>query len=74
MRIWLFTLQHTAYLWNNCPNVHSGIVPLEIYTGSTLEQSIMRNEKVWGCPGYVLYPKLQDGRHLTKWDPTTRQG
>ena len=74
MRLWPFALQHAAYLWNHCPNVDSGVAPLEIYTGSTLDQSILRNEKVWGCPSYVLDPKLQDGKKLPKWDPRTRQG
>ena len=37
MRLWPFALQHTAYLWNHCHNVDSGVGPLEIYTGSTLD-------------------------------------
>ena len=46
IRFWSFALQHVAYLWNHFPNVDSGIAPLEIYTGSTLDQSTLRNEKV----------------------------
>ena len=71
MRLWSFALQYAAYLWNHCPNVDSGIAPLEIYTGSTLDQSILRNEKIWSCPSYVLDPKIQDGKKLP---PRTRQG
>ena len=52
----------------------SGVAQLEIYTGSTLNQSILRNEKVWGFISYALDPKLQDGKKLPKWDPRTRQG
>ena len=44
-----------------------------MYTGSILDQSILRNKKVWGCPVYVLDPKLQDGKKLLKLDPRTRQ-
>ena len=28
---------------------------------------------MWGCPVYVLDPKLQDGKKLPKGDPQTRQ-
>ena len=47
---------------------------MEIYTGSSLDQSILRNEKFLGCSSCVLDPKLQDGKKLPKWDPRTRQG
>ena len=29
---------------------------------------------VWGCPCYVLDPKLQDGHKLPKWKPRSRRG
>jgi hypothetical protein len=29
---------------------------------------------VWGCPVYVLVPKLQDGMKIPKWDPRSRRG
>jgi len=29
---------------------------------------------VWGCPVYVLDPKLQDGKKLPKWQPRSRRG
>ena len=35
---------------------------------------MLRNEHTWGCPAYVLDPKLQDGKKLPKWDFRTRQG
>ena len=74
MRLWPFALDQAAYLYNHLPNKFSPVAPLEIFTGSKLDSSILRNEKVWGCPAYVLDPKLQDGKKLPKWDPQTRQG
>ena len=50
------------------------MTPLEIFTGTKIDSSILRNEKVWGCPAYVLDAKLQDGKKLPKWEPQTRQG
>lgn len=29
---------------------------------------------MWGCPAYVLDPKLQDGKKLPKWKPRARRG
>ena len=39
-----------------------------------MDPATLRSEKTWGCPAYVLDPKLQDGKKLPKWDPRTRQG
>ena len=58
MRLWPFALDQASYLYNHLPTKFSRLAPLEIYTGSKLDNSILRNEKVWGCPVYVLDPKL----------------
>ena len=35
----------------------------------------LSNCNVWGCPAYVLEPKLQNpGVNITKWDPRSRRG
>ena len=74
MRLWPFAMNHAAYLWNHLPNGRGGIAPIEILTQSKLGSSPLKNEHTWGCPAYVLDPKLQDGKKLPKWDPKTRQG
>ena len=33
----------------------------------------MINAHTWGCPVYVLEPRLQDGQKLPKWEPRSRQ-
>ena len=74
MRLWPFTLTHAAYLWNILPNGSFGLSPIEIYTGAKMAVRALRSEKTWGCPAYVLDPKLQDGKKLPKWDHRTRRG
>ena len=37
-------------------------------------QSQFLNDHPWGCPTYVLDPRLQDGFKILKWDPRARQG
>ena len=66
MRLWAFPLTHAAYLWNILPNAAHGLSPEEIFTGTTMNPKALRSEKTWGCPAYVLDPKLQDGKKLPK--------
>jgi len=35
---------------------------------------VLRNLHVWGCPAYVLDPKLRDGSKLPKWEPESKWG
>ena len=28
----------------------------------------------WGCPDYVLQPRLRDGGKVPKWEPRSRRG
>ena len=74
MCMWPFMLDQASYLYNHLPTSSSTLIPLKIYTGSKLDKSILRNEKLLGCLAYVLDPKLQDGNKLLKWDPQSRQG
>ena len=39
-----------------------------------MDNKNLRNGKTWGCPTYVLDPKLQDGKKLAKWSPRIRKG
>ena len=34
----------------------------------------LRNVHTWGCPVYVLAPKLKDGQKIPKWEPRSRRG
>ena len=75
LHLWPFALQQAAYLWNHLPNRTTGIAPIEIFSGvslSTFEH--LTRSHVWGCPVYVLDPKLQDGKKLPKWQARARRG
>ena len=74
MHLWPFALYHAAYLWNILPNGCHGLSTLEIYTVTNIYTSVLRSEKIRGCPAYVLNSKIQDGDKLPKWDPGTRRG
>lgn len=34
----------------------------------------LRRTHVWGCPVYVLEPRLQDGQKIPKWEPREKGG
>ena len=72
MRLWPFALEHAAYMWNHLPNARGGLSHIELFTSSKLYMEFLKKERTWGCPAYVLDPKLQDGKNLPKWDPKPR--
>ena len=43
--------------------------PLEIILKMKVSHSHVQELHIWGCPSYVLEPKLQDGHKLPKWQP-----
>ena len=75
LALWPFALDYAAYLWNNMPQKDSKMAPLELF-GSLKFSSYghLNRARVWGCPVYVLDPKLQDGKKLPKWTPRSRRG
>ena len=64
----------TAYLYNLMRGANTGVAPIEILTGSRMSGEEIRKSRVWGCPAYVLDPKIQDGNKLPRWVPRARRG
>ena len=54
--------------------MNTGVAPLELITGARLNPNDLRGMRVWGCPCYVLDPKVQDGNKLPRWVPKARRG
>ena len=66
--IWPFAVDHAIYIWNQLPNPTHKLAPLKHFTGSTFaNHHHLQRLHVFGCPIYVLDPKLQDGKKLPKW-------
>ena len=75
LELWPFALQHAVFLWNNMPRKDSRLSPLEVFSGvKHTNYDHLQRLHVWGCPVYVLDPKLQYGKKLPKWNPRTRRG
>ena len=75
LTLWPYAFEHAVFLWNNLPGRTSGIAPLELFTGVSLASfDHLQHSHVWGCPAYVLDPKLQDGKKLPKWQACAHRG
>ena len=72
--LWPFAVRHAVWLHNRLPNHVTGLSPIEILTGTRSDHRDLRRTHVWGCPVYVLDPKLQDGKKIPKWNRRSRQG
>jgi hypothetical protein len=68
LELWPFAVQHAIFIWNHLPRQGTRLSPLEIFTRSTVSNvpGLLSRMHVWGCPVYVLDPKIQDGKKLPK--------
>ena len=75
LELWPFALEHAIWIWNNVPNRDALLAPMELFTSSKFPSyAHLHRAHVFGCPAYVLDPKLQDGKKLPKWTPRSRRG
>jgi hypothetical protein len=75
LELWPFALEYAVYLWNHLPNKDSFLAPMELFASTKFTSyDFLHRMHVFGCPVYVLDPKLQDGKKLPKWSPRCRRG
>ena len=72
--LWPFAVSYAVYLWNIISRQDTGLSPSEQFYGVKSNHLDLKNAKVWGCPTYVLDPRLQDGHKIPKWEPRSRLG
>ena len=72
--LWPFAMDYAVYLWNKMPKKDGSNSPEEIFYSIKSDYSAIREAKCWGCPAYVLDPKLQDGKKLPRWSPRSKLG
>eukprot|EP00804_Cyclotella_cryptica_P030035 CCRYP_016932-RA/>CCRYP_016932-RA protein AED:0.41 eAED:0.41 QI:0/-1/0/1/-1/0/1/0/126 len=74
LALWDFAVKHAAWLYNRIPNSTRGLTPLELLTKTKADHRDLLRSHVWGCPVFVLDPKLQDGKKIPKWNCRLRLG
>ena len=68
LSLWSLAVKHSVWLYNRLPNAISGLTPLELLTRSKSDHRDLLRCHVWGCPVFVLEPKLQNDQKLPKWN------
>ena len=72
--LWPMALTHAVHLWNQTPKQNNGLSPVEVFTKTQSNYESLTNAHPWGCPVYVLQPKLKDGQKIPKWEPRSKRG
>jgi hypothetical protein len=67
--LWPLAMDYAVWIWNRMSRKESGLAPVEIFCGATLDKTILHNTHIFGCPAYMLDPKIQDGKKLPRWQP-----
>lgn len=71
--LWPTAVDDACHVYNHLPNAQ-GIAPADLFTGSTVPHHKLKAFHVFGCPVYVLDPKVQQGKKLPRWQPRSRRG
>jgi len=72
--LWPLTMSYAVHLHNHTPRRQDGLFPVEIWSRSKSNYSQLRAAHPWGCPTYVLDPRLQDGFKIPQWEPWSCRG
>ena len=74
--LWPMAIDHVVWMYNNVPNQKFGLSAQDLWSGSKTDyQQLFSRLHVWGCPVYVLEPKLQKPTvKIPKWVPCSRRG
>jgi hypothetical protein len=71
--LWPMAVKYAVHLFNCLPNDQQ-LCPADLFTGGLVPRHRLLSLHVWGCPIYVLDPRLQAGQKIPRWQPRSRQG
>eukprot|EP00977_Amphora_coffeiformis_P018266 scaffold6350_cov75-Amphora_coffeaeformis.AAC.2 len=73
--LWPFALDYAVYIYNYVPRKGKAGAPspIEFFCGAKVGCRPLQRLRVFGCPSYVLDPRLQDGKKIPKWEPRSQQ-
>jgi hypothetical protein len=73
--LWPFAIDYAVYMHNHLPTLDTRLSPLEKLTGTLFgNYNHLTRAHVFGCPVYVLDPRLQDSKKIPKWSMRSRRG
>jgi hypothetical protein len=75
LSLWPYAVSYAVWLWNNMPDPSTRLSPQELFMGTTFDNyRHLQRARVFGCPVYVLDPRLQDAKKLPKWSKRAYRG
>lgn len=74
VKLWPQAVDYATWVFNRLPSTTTGLSPNELWSRSRSTSHDLRRTHPFGCPVYVLDPKLQDGNKIPKWDARARRG
>lgn len=72
--LWPLAMSYAIWCYNKIPANGTGWSLEELWSCTKSPKSGLPRAHVFGCPVYVLDPKLQDGSKIPKWKSRARQG
>ena len=73
--LWPFAVDYAVYMHNHLPTLDMRVSPLERLTNTLFgNHNHLTRAHVFGCPVYVLDPRLQDAKKIPKWSMRSRRG
>jgi hypothetical protein len=73
--LWPFAVDYAIYMHNHLPSLDMRVSPLERSTNTILDNhNHLTGAHVFGCPVYVLDPRLQDSKKIPKCSMRSRRG
>ena len=58
LSLWSLALDHASWLYNKIPQQRTGMTPQDVAISCKSDHKDLTRTHVWGCPCYVLEPKL----------------
>jgi hypothetical protein len=74
VKLWPQAIDYAIWVFNRLPSATTGLSPNELWSQCRDSSHDLRRAHVFGCPVYVLDPKLQDGGKVPKWSSRARRG
>ena len=71
--IWPMAILYAEWLYNHMPK-QNGLAPVELLSRTKVSFGKLQHAHVFGCPVYVLDPKMQNFSMMPKFTPRSRRG
>ena len=75
INLWAFAMNYAIWVYNRLPSsMLGGLSPDELWSGNRSSHDELQRAHVFGCPVYMLDPRLVDGDKIPKWNHRARMG